>query len=515
VALLLCLLVNLNQTSMHDFYRDRLRGMWLHKQDPKLTEMPERPYVLINASANLQRPELHRIWSAKAPTKEPLAIFTFSRASCGSDRLGFVSTKTFERGELTIADALAISGAALNPAVMNNPLLMTLLFLFNSRTGYWVINPHKLNAKPNLWRWFPSPLVQFLAYLFRNPRSRKRVFLSDGGHHENLGVESLLRRHCRIIIASDASQDPDFTFLDFTRVMRRIRAYHGIRLKEPHEGAPSQGGTKPVWLERLTPDPQSKLAEDHLVIAEIDYKNSVAFEQCQEVNPEGKGYLIYIKPNFTGDEPPDLLHYRMDNKDFPFDPTLDQFYDPRRFECYRHLGYHIGTYVVSILKQSADSTKPDMWLRDWMPDATTHNPVEADAAFARLSGSGFALAAAADIKSVEIILASGSTKQREDATTELAKTGPAAKSDLRKSLVTVLVRALARWERDGAVRALIVKALGAVYADKKVNREVLETLLADPREEFRVHEAAEEALADLDVLWKNKSHLSRVRVSSP
>ena len=35
----------------------------------------------------------------------------------------------------------------------------------------------------------------------------KSVYLTDGGHIENLGIYELLRRRCRVIIAVDAEAD--------------------------------------------------------------------------------------------------------------------------------------------------------------------------------------------------------------------------------------------------------------------------------------------------------------------
>jgi hypothetical protein len=37
---------------------------------------------------------------------------------------------------------------------------------------------------------------------------RRSVYLTDGGHIENLGVYELLRRRCKVIIAVDAEADP-------------------------------------------------------------------------------------------------------------------------------------------------------------------------------------------------------------------------------------------------------------------------------------------------------------------
>ena len=40
------------------------------------------------------------------------------------------------------------------------------------------------------------------------------VYLSDGGHFENLGAYELVRRRCQYVIVSDAGQDPEATFED-------------------------------------------------------------------------------------------------------------------------------------------------------------------------------------------------------------------------------------------------------------------------------------------------------------
>jgi hypothetical protein len=55
--------------------------------------------------------------------------------------------------------------------------------------------------------------------------------------------------------------------------------------------------------------------------------------------------LVYIKPTLTGNEPPDLIHYRGTNPDFPHESTLDQFFDEAQWESYRALGELIGEKI--------------------------------------------------------------------------------------------------------------------------------------------------------------------------
>jgi len=46
------------------------------------------------------------------------------------------------------------------------------------------------------------------------------VFISDGGHIENLGLPALIRRKCSKIIICDATEDPNHTCNDFMQSLR-------------------------------------------------------------------------------------------------------------------------------------------------------------------------------------------------------------------------------------------------------------------------------------------------------
>jgi hypothetical protein len=52
------------------------------------------------------------------------------------------------------------------------------------------------------------------------------------------------------------------------------------------------------------------------------------------------GRLLYIKPVLNGNEPADVLNYQSANKQFPQQPTADQWFDESQFESYRRLGAH-------------------------------------------------------------------------------------------------------------------------------------------------------------------------------
>jgi hypothetical protein len=56
------------------------------------------------------------------------------------------------------------------------------------------------------------------------------VYLSDGGHFEDLGIYEMVRRRCRWILVSDADADPDRGFEDLGNAVRKIWIDLGVRI---------------------------------------------------------------------------------------------------------------------------------------------------------------------------------------------------------------------------------------------------------------------------------------------
>ena len=64
--------------------------------------------------------------------------------------------------------------------------------------------------------------------------------------------------------------------------------------------------------------------------------------------------LVYLKASLTGDEPADVLNYAVENKPFPHQTTLNQFFTESQFESYRELGRHIGSEVFGEAARDAE-----------------------------------------------------------------------------------------------------------------------------------------------------------------
>ncbi|MGE3177372.1 MAG: patatin-like phospholipase family protein, partial [Vicinamibacterales bacterium] len=224
------------------------------------------------------------------------------------------------RGSLTTGLAVATSGAAASPNMgyHSSPTLAFLMTVFNVRLGRWLRNPRW----PDVWKDARTGLSLrelICELLGLTTDERAWVYLSDGGHFENLGVYELVRRRCRFILASDAGQDGAVTFEDLGNLIEKCRADFGVDID--------------IALDGLRPQGARGLSTWHCAIGTIHYD--------RQDPTEAPGTLLYLKSTLTGDEPADVLRYAALNPAFPHESTADQFFDESQFESYRALGYHI------------------------------------------------------------------------------------------------------------------------------------------------------------------------------
>lgn len=340
------LLVNLNATSLHGFYRNSISNVWIDPvpgfgESIPLTSLDTTsrgaPYHLINATVHLMGLRL----DMDQPTTDN---FLFSQCYCGSKRTGFQPTDEYAGGRYNLPNAVAVSGAAVTPSQVQNPLLAVLLFLSNSRLGQWLPNPaYKMGFSDKVRSRLRLPFspIRLMIGLFQPAELRNHCFVADGGHHENLGLEALLERRVRTIIVSDVTCDPQYQFEDLVRLHRRIAAQLGIRI---------EGLSEPdhlLDLSPLFPDEKTRRSRSHVICARIHYPR---LESLGEYGSPLTGLLIYLKPGLTGDESLDLRSHHEHSLTFPHDTTADQFYDPDRFESYRQLGYHMGLDVARVYR---------------------------------------------------------------------------------------------------------------------------------------------------------------------
>lgn len=377
--------ISVNPTSLHGFYRSRLRETWVAKhpeygQRIPLSEMDTcrrgAPYQLFNGALNLFGRREDRLRDTKT-------LFMFSHRFCGANRIGYAATEGYLKRHNDIANAMAVSGAAVTPTQVDNLLVRMILVLLNLRLGLWMPNP---SHQPSDIAW-PSPLRLLLGYLYFRPDERSYCFVSDGGHNENTGIAALLQRRCRVIIASDASQDELYRFLDIHLLVQEGETQHGVKFRSLRH-SPEAGANDELDLSSLVPasirrssgssgEEQPPWADRHFEVFRIEYPDDeVSRLAGLRSKADRTGFLIYLKPTLTGDEPLPVREYQRSNKHFPHDPTSDQDFVSQKFQAYITLGNHVGQDVCeqlfgySSLLTTESDTEPDAvpWLAErWKP----------------------------------------------------------------------------------------------------------------------------------------------------
>jgi hypothetical protein len=345
-----------NGYTLHRFYRDRLSQAFLFRAGAQSLGEPRQldrlrlsqlrstigPYPIINAALNVQG-------SAEANKRGRNAeFFTFTPDFVGSnltmytptshhiDGKGAISMETVDR-RLDLATAMAISGAAISANMGRSTMraMSPTLALLNVRLGYWLRNPRHVAAEPR------GPLLSGLrtlinsmtdkTYLFsemlnRLNETKRDIYLTDGGHIENLGMYELLKRGCQLIVVVDAEADPNFSFESLLRVEQFARIDLGIRIVLPWEEIARCGlRSNELIGNRKCPRDHGP----HAAVGRIIYPNN------------SEGLLLYFKASVTGDEKDYVLDYKLRNPDFPHETTGDQFFSEEQFEMHRALGFHM------------------------------------------------------------------------------------------------------------------------------------------------------------------------------
>jgi hypothetical protein len=293
------------------------------------------PYHLINAALNIQGSDYANRRGRNAD------FFLFSPAYVGSVATGYCDTKAMQVAtNLDLATAMAVSGAAFSSNMGANSIraLTATLAILNIRTGYWLKNPQAIANKAA-----PSNHARIKGtrwYLWRELTGQLRengadVYLTDGGHIENLGIYELLRRRCKVIVAVDAEADPSMRFPSFVTLQRYARIDLGVRIWMPWDQIRSDtivamGADGNTPAADLPKDPSGP----HAAIGKIEYDGG------------HEGWLLYIKSSLTGDENDYVRDYARRYSSFPHETTSDQFFSEEQFEAYRALGFHIATRLL-------------------------------------------------------------------------------------------------------------------------------------------------------------------------
>jgi hypothetical protein len=356
----------------HLFYRERLATAFIgrrtkepsqnlgYSQPPwsqpllfsklhRCTEGPGKlPKLVVCANADL---------SDGVATGRGGASFTFEEDFVGGPTMGYVRTTSMEKAvkdsTLTLPGLMAVSGAAVAPSMgkMTRAGLRFVMALFDLRLGVWLPNPRRYEWRSRIehpWYVFPplevwadrqakpgvrraladeeaGPLSEEWAFrrpgtgyvfkeaLGKNSLKQQYLYVSDGGHWENLGLVELLRRGCGTIVCLDAAGDDIHHFNTLSEAIDLAHADLGVEFT--------------MDMRSLIPNKKGR-SKACYATGTFRYPN------------KKQGKIFYVKAAICEKAPIEVVTYKERDDKFPNHPTTDQFFSEYTFESYRTLGEH-------------------------------------------------------------------------------------------------------------------------------------------------------------------------------
>src|SRR5215510_12930521 len=318
--------ININKFSLNAMYRSRLIRAYLGASNE---DRKSNPFTGFADNDNVSMKDLKAI--PPDPCLKPFHIVNIALNLVSGERLAWQQRKAESftvsplhsgygdcyrpaeyyggRRGISLGTAVTISGAAASPNMgyHSSPAMTFIMTLFNARLGAWLGNPGQDKWTHEGPRSAFDSIVRE-AFGLTNDMS-PYVYLSDGGHFENLAVYEMIRRHCRYIVVLDGGADPTYTYEDLGNALRKIRIDEKTSIQ-----------FEPPFLVPLHA-PEARCA-----VATIHYHDG------------STGQLVYVKPVVLGTEPPDVTAYKAANADFPHQSTANQWFDESQTESYRMLG---------------------------------------------------------------------------------------------------------------------------------------------------------------------------------
>lgn len=281
------------------------------------------PELIVCAAANISD-------EGVTPPGRNATWFNFSASEVGGP-MGTVPSAEFakilgsRRRDISLGSAVAISGAAISPSMgkMTKAPIRFLMALLNVRLGVWLPNPwwetsvgwwSKLSTKNAFFRVVrgrPRPRFLVKELMGWNHVSSKFLYVSDGGHYENLGLVELMRRGCTLIYCLDASGDREETFHTLGEAIELARTELQVEVS--------------IRPDPMRPSKDTEASTD-FVLGTFRYQDGTI------------GTLVYGKATVTDQSPWDVRDFREQDRRFPNHSTVDQFFNEQKFEEYRALG---------------------------------------------------------------------------------------------------------------------------------------------------------------------------------
>jgi len=291
------------------------------------------------------------------------SVFSFTPLNWGSEYTGYFNTEELYTPTY-LSKLYAISGAAVDKGAREAGFWGALgLDLLNLNLGYNIRNPqYQKDGWGTAWFWSHKAVGGFpLGYLVPE-KSKATLHLSDGGHAENLGLYSLIKRGTRRIVVVDGEHDPSCSFDAFNRIKDKLALESNIKLTpliDSKERIVTAGqycmnmAEEPVLTSKVEGMLDAagnslkmdiiyvKLSLDQRLVAPIvaeDNDAKTCWDNASQNSlrgDEGRVYPCSVSEYYKSEE------HKAGSK-FPMNSTADVWYGKEQFRAYRDLGYHIG-----------------------------------------------------------------------------------------------------------------------------------------------------------------------------
>ncbi len=354
----LTVVTDVNAWSLYTFYKQRLQSAYILDSTDSggVTSPGFDEYVCLDAAQNPNLPELVLCAAANVtdegvtPPGRNAVSYTFSATEVGGPDVAWTeTTRLYDRlnarrqKDVTLTAAMAISGAAVSPAMGKKtmPGFAPLLALLNVRLGVWLPHPIWVNAQVPGFRWQDKPRLQhlFMEVFGLHRWKHPYLYVTDGGHWDNLGLVELLRRGCTEIYCFDASGDHVDTFFTIGEAVSLARAELGvdITIRPDSMRPPLKPDDKGRNLRRSKTKPPTEDAP-----APVAHVCGTFLYPPDAQGHRVQGRLVIAKAAITDDVPWDVFAYAEKQDNFPTNSTLEQLYTDEKFEAYRELGTHLA-----------------------------------------------------------------------------------------------------------------------------------------------------------------------------
>lgn len=346
------------QDKLHRIFHDKQGGNghapWTMGNFSNLAERPTMPYFIFNTTASNRYYNEQRYDQKVRTYKRLYETYGISTRHMGNARFGYTDAAVPYR-DMELSRIIAMSGAAGDTMTMSEHWLWPrLLSVLNWDLGQYIDNYAKTDAEKAAVKWKYMPFPLHFMYFDTHGGLVTDIYMSDGGHSENLGFYSLIERGCEKIVVVDGERDPGYKFKSLSRLRWKLKRV-GIDMNFPA----LMNNDAHLDIDNVYDEGKAiSIPKDQCAYRDIDgvitnLKKPVFYGTIENLpvhSGQSEIKLTYIKLSIDPDKvaQPDQpygpnVKEQFDESGgktskFPHPPTTDQNYPPLMFNALRDLG---------------------------------------------------------------------------------------------------------------------------------------------------------------------------------